>query len=45
MESEGLFGWFEQAVDGKSHTLVVRGMLRQREAKKIRSASVTDFCA
>lgn len=23
MESEGLFGWFEQAPDGKSHTLVV----------------------
>ncbi|QQJ96411.1 type VI secretion system tip protein VgrG [Burkholderia ambifaria] len=23
MESEGLFGWFEQASDGKSHTLVV----------------------
>nr|WP_267909006.1 contractile injection system protein, VgrG/Pvc8 family [Paraburkholderia caribensis] len=23
MESEGLFGWFEQAVDGKSHTFVI----------------------
>ncbi|GJH36086.1 type VI secretion system tip protein VgrG [Paraburkholderia hospita] len=23
MESEGLFGWFEQAADGKSHTYVV----------------------
>jgi type VI secretion system secreted protein VgrG len=27
MESEGLFGYFEQASDGKSHTLIVTDSL------------------
>ncbi|TKC89205.1 type VI secretion system tip protein VgrG [Trinickia terrae] len=32
MESEGLYGWFEQAQDGKSHTLVVTDNLSSLNA-------------
>jgi type VI secretion system secreted protein VgrG len=43
MESEGLFGYFEQASDGKSHTLIVTDSLDTFRGGPVRSDSFFDF--